>query len=381
MIAFSNTSGFNMNTTVSSSRHKQTGATTLVMSIILLVSVSMTTLFTARSSVMELKINANELRTQQAFEAAEAGLNHGIAYVLSAGADQDSDGSIDTLADHTFSTGNGSSYSVALSDISATSNFSKIRVTATGRSDDSTGTRVLTQDVQVVQTLALYPNSALTGLGSVHIQGSANAITNEETEHTVWSGGNVTFGGAGSTYSTAGGCSALPCADVNDGSTTGDAALAALNRDQFFSNFFGKSKAEVRADADVEVAADLSDPLTTYSFSNVSGSVAGLTNKLIWINGSAQINGNTQIGTADDPVIVIIDGNAKFGGNSTIYGLVYITNDWKHGNGVFNIRGAAIVEGNYESSGNPNTEFDSTVLAETNSIGTLATLAGSWKDF
>lgn len=360
---------------------KQSGATTLVMAIILLVSISMTTLFAAKSSVISLKLNANELRTQYAFEAAEAGLSHGVAYVLDGGADQDNDSAIDSITAHSFSAGNGSSYQVALTDESSTSDFTLIRVTSTGTSDDLTARRVVTQLVQLVPVVSTFPNSALTSHGAVHIQGSANAISNTESDHTVWSGDNVSFGGAGSTDSPSGGCSALPCVDVNNGSLSGDPALAGMSDEQFFENFFGRSKTEVRADADMVIAGDPSDPTTTYSFANVSASVDGVNNQLIWIDGSARINANAQIGTADDPVVVIVDGNAQFGGNATIYGLVYITNDWKHGNGGFNIQGASIIEGDYESSGNPNINFDSTVLANTKLVGKFAVLAGSWKDF
>ncbi|MDH5326192.1 MAG: pilus assembly PilX N-terminal domain-containing protein [Gammaproteobacteria bacterium] len=360
---------------------QQQGATTLIMSVILLVSISLTTLFTARSSVIALRLDANEFRAKQAFEAAEAGLNHGLTYVLNNGADQNNDNAIDTLPGYTFSSGNGSSYSVTLTDTSSSGDFTQILVTAVGLSDDGTGRRTLSQELTLSKTLSLAPNSALTSHGNVHVQGSANAITNLETNNTIWSGGNVTFGGAGSTETSSGNCSALPCSDVNAGSSTGDPALAAISDEAFFQNFFGMSRAQTRARADLMVSGDPSDPTAGYNFTNISASVSGVTGAFIWVDGSAQINGGIQIGTPTEPVVMVIDGNAHLGGNVTIYGLVYISNDWKHGNGNLHIVGAAIIEGDYESAGNPNTRFDSTVLAATNTIGRMTPVAGSWKDF
>jgi len=60
---------------------RQRGYTTLVISIILLVSMTFIALYAARVGLMEQQISANERRGAQAFQAAEQGVDQGIAYI------------------------------------------------------------------------------------------------------------------------------------------------------------------------------------------------------------------------------------------------------------------------------------------------------------
>lgn len=59
----------------------QRGAAALLVSTVLLFSVSMVTLFTSKTVMMEQKISANQVRSIEALESAQAGLEYVLAYV------------------------------------------------------------------------------------------------------------------------------------------------------------------------------------------------------------------------------------------------------------------------------------------------------------
>jgi len=59
----------------------QQGAATLLVSIVLLIAITLITLFAARVGVMDQRISGNELRHKEAFSSAEAGLEQAAAYL------------------------------------------------------------------------------------------------------------------------------------------------------------------------------------------------------------------------------------------------------------------------------------------------------------
>ena len=61
--------------------HRQRGAASLAVTMILLFLVLLVTLFGARSLVQDTRAGANEYQSARAFEAAEAGIEYGIAWL------------------------------------------------------------------------------------------------------------------------------------------------------------------------------------------------------------------------------------------------------------------------------------------------------------
>ena len=87
------------------------------------------------------------------------------------------------------------------------------------------------------------------------------------------------------------------------------------------------------------------------------------------------------IGSAQNPVIMIVEGDFKFNGGATIYGVVYVIGNWSNsGGGSALLNGAAIVEGNMSSTGTTDLDFSSSVSNLSN-ITTLVKIPGSWRDF
>jgi hypothetical protein len=119
------------------------------------------------------------------------------------------------------------------------------------------------------------------------------------------------------------------------------------------------------------------------------------TNEIIWVDGDTTFSNNTTVGckavvTGNNvcsgantkPSIMIIDGNATFGGTVQFYGIVYVT-------GSITISGNATVHGamvgassvTNNTGGSLDIWFNSDVLERTKRNGPLGSSAGSWRDF
>jgi hypothetical protein len=62
------------------SKARQQGAATLIVTMVLAIVMAVISLSTARIGIMEQKITGNDIRAREAREAAEAGLEYGLAY-------------------------------------------------------------------------------------------------------------------------------------------------------------------------------------------------------------------------------------------------------------------------------------------------------------
>lgn len=96
---------------------------------------------------------------------------------------------------------------------------------------------------------------------------------------------------------------------------------------------------------------------------------------------TATINSNAVIGSPQNPVILIVDGDFKFNGNATLCGVLYVIGNWSNsGGGSASIHGAAIVEGNMSSTGTPALNFSQNIQ-NLNTITSLVKVLGTWRDF
>jgi len=378
----------------------QSGAATLFVTLMMLFSLTMIAVFTARTNVTEIQVTANEYRTKQALEAAQAGLEQGQVEIMELqttnvngllqlhqldGNNNAALGFMDLNASANFFRVNGTpsalnnnaSYTLTYENVDrdgglfdpARDNY-LIRVTAVGVSDDGSARRQIQQLMLLVPWLANAPDAALTAKELVDIGGNV-AVTNMITNLAVRAGGTYSSSGSASTETSNGSNQA---GDV----IQNDAALAGMTPDEFFFSFFGQTKSDIKSQA-TQVACD-----------NCNSDLDGLTGQMIWVNpatpgSTPQVNSNTVIGSATQPVVLIIEGGTngfKLNGTADIYGIVYVIGDWDNsGGGNANITGAAVSEGEFHSTGTPNPTYDETVLSRLNALGTFARIPGSWKDF
>lgn len=345
--------------------YTQRGAASILMAIVLLFAITIVSIFTARTTIMEQKISANEYRTKQTFEAAEAGMQYAIAYTQG-GVDQDTAGTLDIFSQVTQS--NGSKYTITLSGTFDPLVASTITVASVGLSDDGLATTTIRQDIIVAPPIGNPPSHPLITKSSTGITGNGD-ITNLESNATIWSGDTVTLSGSGNTYINDGSGSAE--LSSNSG-TTGvdiidqDSTLSGATDEEYFGNFFNGSKSFMEATADVNTT----DPNT----------LDGITDSVIWVDGDVTLNSNTTIGSITEPVIMIINGNLQANGTANIYGLVYIIGDWDV-QGTLNIVGAIIVEGAVSGSGTFNIVYNSNLSNGGLLDANIAVSPGTWRDF
>ena len=181
----------------------QKGAVSLLMAILLLVGITLITLLTARTVLVETKIEANDYRTKQASSAANSAMDYGIGYFLNGGLDhidntdgsQGSDGIVDVIPNNVFTTVSAQvTFNNDDGNCTSGADMKSALITATGFSDDGIATRTI---IQCVGTIPLLkdggPDQPLISRSSVAATGNANII-NRYSNMTIWSGDEVDIG-------------------------------------------------------------------------------------------------------------------------------------------------------------------------------------------
>lgn len=404
-----------------STKNKQQGMAVLTISIILLILITLISLYLARSVLMEQKIVNNDFRARQAFENAEAGL----ATAMQAVAKKtywDDEGNIlgvfdangDDINDAMDTSYDSGSVTVTVTAL-IINDVDAYRFNAIGESDDGTASKSITANMQALDPLPFAPDNPLSTRGNLDINGSAT-VTNTEGHSTIWSGGDVDIGSnnATSTYianpADAGypSCMDTPgsCATVQTSNkeTIGldilehDSDLARLTPAEMFQNFFGTSPEHYRETRpDIIVSPATPAEAKECAANTYTSCVEGATSKVIWYDVPAgdtlQINGGT-VGCetsvtggnvcpeADEaPSILIIDGDVEFKGGAHFYGIVFIMGSaTASGNATFH--GAVVSGGSLNStSGSLDIHYNSRLLNDLSELAQQAVAAGSWKDF
>ncbi len=360
---------------------KHKGAATLVIAVVLMITATLIVMLTADQTRTQEKIVANQQRSQEAFQAAEAGLDYAIVYLNQNRAAILANVSSGYLLvfSNSFTTnvvlGNNSSYSfVYLNPIA--NNYSLITVTSTGTSSDGSVTRTVKQNVYFSSYLQTPPTSSLVTKGSLSMGGNST-ITNTTNNQTVVAGGSVTLSGsAGTIINGIGSLPGLLHSDIQANNTT----IANESQEDFFASIFGADPSIIKNNVNTLYTAN--------SNSNYSSTLNGTTGSSIWIeqtSGTTTIDGNTTIGSAAAPVLLIIDGDLELKGNLTVYGYIFVlgttTTDIL---GNVNIYGGISTAGNASIAGNTNVTYNPTVLSTLQSQSTISYFAkvpGSWRDF
>jgi Tfp pilus assembly protein PilX len=361
---------------------KHRGMTVLLLTVTLLLVSMLLILFAAQYSGMQQKISANLYKNQQAYEAAEAGLEAAIPYFRANYAAITAAQSGGYLTPYMNSStqnvtlANNSRYTFVYTNPTA-NNFQLITITSTGVNADGTSTRVISQQIRSTGTTITTPTVTMTTQGNIALKNSAS-INNTETNSNIISGGNVSFANSSQTTTSSGigsNSSGLG-SDVQEN----DATIAGMTTDAFFQSVFGMSQSSVQSSAN-------------YSYTNNTdanyNSLNGVTSSVIWINqtgGTAEISNSTVIGSPTQPVVLIINGNLDIKNSVTIYGLIFIMNstDTIFEHNSVTINGAIAATGNMQLSNSATLNYKSTVLSALPSIGgnsNYAKVPASWRDF
>lgn len=382
-------------------RNSQRGAATLVIAVVLLISITLVSLFTAKVVLEDTKIEANFYRSTQAFSLANYGLDFAINYFDQGGVDQDGDGNVDAGINPVLPAGSDSitvAFVIDAVRCAGTASWQNGLIESTGEADNGSASRTMGQCVGPISILnGDGPEIPLISRTRIDTTGNANII-NRYTNTNIWSADDVIITGASmGTY-------------IRDPAATLTTNEQFLNVDEdvntqlvsnrnlgngadiisgdpslklgagFFGNFFNSDQRSV-----------LKDLAAANQQSYGEGEIGEAVGKsgLIYLEGDQSLTGGT-IGSIDSPAIIIVDGNLKTTGNPIIYGIVYVVNKFDVG-GTPSIIGSSIVENEggadsatgFEGNGTLNLVYWQNFLDDDGQPlpGLTSVIEGSWRDW
>jgi len=416
---------------------KQKGAVVLLVSIVLLLGVTLITLFAARVGVMDQRISANELRHKEAFSSAESGLEQAAAYLDANPVLHDGDAASgwatctgstsifpcdQTNAEMVLATVvTGISITSSVSNITPFSDSYLIKTAdniiaiGQGASKDSTGAAVAQVAFAKISLLQpgevpplMVPSGTLSGNfnivpnpngGGPGVPISVWAKDTLDTSGANWKtcdhdqfrdAGDVCMdtkgdGVSGDSWSSCSCSTELS----NSGSVNSDIVMypAADFPDSPFVYLFGDDtsgdtlaslKPEIKARA--EATDSVLDDCTSLnsSFNNLVDSA------LVWITGDCLIGSNVQIGSRDKPIILVVEGELRVNAGAEVWGILMGLDDFVLNGGPV-IHGSAISEIPSDlTNGTYSQVYDESVFdnLRDNTLNTkIAKVKYSWRDF
>lgn len=364
-------------------KKKQVGVTILLLTVTLLLISTLLTLFSARYSTLQQKISANLYTNQQAFAAAQAGLEVALPYFQAnypaISANQSGGFLLPYVNSNTqnVTLTNGSKYTFVFSNPTA-NNYNLITVTSTGINADGTSTRSISQQLQAYSSGP--PPSGITASvqGNITLNNSAS-LNNTQSNFNIKAGSNITFKNSSQTTTSSGVGS--NSSGLGNDAVQNDSATASMTSSDFFQSIMGVSQSTAQSHA---TSTYTNSENTSYNFLN------GVTGATIWINqtdNTATIDGTTVIGSPSSPVILIINGTINISNTAVIYGLVFVLGS----NQTLTLKESAMINGEVATTGNislknsASINYNTSVLNALPSIGGIssnyAKVPGSWKDF
>lgn len=379
------------------SKIKQSGAVSLIVSVLTLILASGVVVYVNRSTIGEIISRQNQYNTKISKDAAEAGLAYVIAKINASGA---------TYIDSTTGLikGGVSPITGQLPDItidgntvnlkqyfevtlSRASNTSPIEITSTGGYNCSASTDLANKckatstvklKVNITNTTGTGPTDAMITVGSAVFDGST-CIEGGANGNAVHAGGtiqrNKTFSGEN-------------CTDQNGKGIYGDsfqtdgnlASLAGANS-LAAEYIWGKSPKDLCANNQASGSKDSNNMVSA------SGKLdpANFTGGVYCFKGNVTFggSGNDTFGSATSPVIIYVDGTVTFNGNAEINGVVHSTGSAEQAGGNVTINGSYISNGSmHQGSGNMKIRYvDYNSILNPGGDGKYRALSGSWKDW
>lgn len=428
--------------TPSPRRAPQTGATTLIVVMVLFFVAALAAAYASRNLIFEQRTSANQYRATQAFEAAEAGLDWALAMLNSGRIDASCQATADATADsfrqrylninpatgsiseRNFRTWSACSLqagawtcscpaagaslaTLPAGDLAFAVRFEK---TTTARADvvkievqgcnalnaactpDPTplnpGNCNATLCSLLTKSLPLKAKPLAAVTAKTAATGAGLAVTNADVAAggiTVNSGGTVSADY--SLTSTAG----TPGAQSARG---GDSQLADLPPDAddclhcLFTQFMGISKNDYkRQPAVVTLDCPSATPCTA---ANLVSEIAKRRSNVFWLSGAGglTITSPTDVlGTQSDPILIVAEGPVRFESSATasptskarLFGFIYASSLIIDGGRV---DGAVVSSGDVAGAGTGEVFYDAAVLTRLQrQQGSIVRVPGGWRDF
>jgi PilX N-terminal len=223
--------------------------------------------------------------------------------------------------------------------------------------------------------LASSPAAALTVRGSLDVGSAALGAHNADPS----SGAVALHAGAGVTAPQLRLGSAAGAA-TSAALVSSDSRLAALSPAQLFAGYFGLDRPSWARQPVVTLLACTGNCGAALEQAvHDTGS-----NAMIHVAGDLDVEGPLQLGTRQQPVLIVVDGAAHLRGGVNLHGLLYAGSlrwDGAAATGSL-VRGALVSETTYQGDAAPDVIYDAAILATLrNRSGLFARINGSWRDF
>jgi hypothetical protein len=398
---------------------KQKGLASLLTSIIALLIMTISVFLVNRVTIVDILNSSAQIQSSKAREAAEAGVNFVLAefnnsilktpYFCGNYIRQDTTAcnstpannatNIYTVAERALST-SGQAFTVQISRATANG---PISIQSTGGkqgclSGADCSKKTINVLISVTPLFSKMPPDAISSPGQIALTGAicvqnssgnggyaARAGTGIQTTNNLQgsgcaaSNGNGLFGAVGTTDTN---LSAMNGTLQNRFSS--DPGFSAANESNYFQYLFGKPESYIYQKADTRLGgthATSSASLST--FANSGSDCSKTCGKVIWVADQTNFDlGNGTYGSADQPVIIILNGTATISGSPTIYGMLYTSGSLQV-NGNPTINGAVSIGGaGATGSGNLTVLYDASSFNNSLNIGAgFTTQGGSWRDW
>jgi len=360
----------------------QHGATTIMVSAVLLMLVTMVTVMNANISVMETKTSSNEYRSLQALLSAQAGID----FALSSLSFKDLEPIPETMLtynknDTEITTGY---YSVSIAEDPNPVYQNQLTITSTGQSADKTATKILTQRLIFSTVLrndsTAYLNAPLITSGNANIDHTR--IDNGKAPARVWSGGVITPKSPGLLAGNGADPTALRklASKLYEGDPLTNNPMNILFSAQMRANDNqGIKHMSIFHDCQIDACTNPAGLTSTSGFSKIHYVKGGLT--LNGVTTGAAIDADA--GHPARPVFIIVDlsdGGSLVLNDTTIHGILLVLGDVDINNKSSTINGIFITDGNVIKGNKLTLNFDSDVLDRMSAVGVYTRLPGSWTD-
>lgn len=407
----------------------QRGATTVLVTMILLFSTSIVMLYLNRSVLFEQKTSANQMRATIAMEMAEAGMEW-AAGMLNTAYDIDANCAFLTTTNISFRKKyvltkwfdptnpttdvkpatttypgckiNGNTWTCSCPTVpssgqataslgtavepgftvafSATTDPEAVRVVVTGctaqagactpaTAADSDATATISSILKLRPLLRAAPAAPLTCGTSCDVGGSYNIYNRD-----VVTGGVLINAGTGVTPNSLppNRFGSIPGVPLNNAVIANDTSLYALsssdptcNNSAMFSAFFGSTIAQFAASPTTKTIPNCGNANTCGAL--VDAAYADSWRSFYFPDGFARNNSSGSLGTPGDPVTLVSASTFDINGNIDIYGMIFSNsaNVNDLGTGTADIHGALVTCAAYNNNGNGTLIYDPDVLKGT----------------
>lgn len=415
---------------------RQRGVATLLIVMALFFLVSLVAAYASRSLIFEQRTSANQYRSTQAFEAAEAGVEWALGQLNAGRVDASclptNDPAFDSFRERYLTvdpvTGlygaaewnnagalqtrragcvrNGAAWTCdcpaagvpVLAVPAGPGTFPAFRVrfegggvpgllrivsigctaanvncldTARGSAGDAAAQVVAL--VSLAPAMPTSPAAPLTLRGNLDVGAFPLHVANTDAATN-----GITIHAGGTVNAAAAKLESVPGAPGGLSVVDSDPSLAGLSADRMFTSFFGATRSTLKRQPTTVVldcGAACGEALRVAVERNPG--------RPVWVNGDLTVDGDLQIGTPENPALVIVEGKIDIlSAGTRIVGIVYSqAADWASG-GTGIVQGAVLAEGNLAGASAPAVLFDAPVVNRIRlTTGPMIRVPGGWRDF